>query len=56
MNYCDITGGNMIVLRKAVERGYAQHGWLESWHSFSFADYRDQEHVHYGPLRVISVA
>jgi len=44
----------MIVLRKAGERGYAKHGWLESWHSFSFADYRDQEHVNFGPLRVIN--
>ncbi|HUW76258.1 MAG TPA: pirin family protein [Gallionella sp.] len=44
----------MIVLRKASERGYAQHGWLESWHSFSFADYRDQEHDNFGPLRVIN--
>jgi quercetin 2,3-dioxygenase len=45
---------NMLVLRKAGERGYAHHGWLESWHSFSFADYRDPEHVHFGPLRVIN--
>jgi redox-sensitive bicupin YhaK (pirin superfamily) len=45
---------NMIVLRKADERGYASHGWLESWHSFSFADYHDQKHMHYGPLRVIN--
>jgi len=44
----------MIVLRKASERGYAHHGWLESWHSFSFADYRDPVHVHFGPLRVIN--
>ena len=44
----------MIVLRKAVERGYASHGWLESWHSFSFADYRDPDHVNFGPLRVIN--
>jgi redox-sensitive bicupin YhaK (pirin superfamily) len=44
----------MMVLRKAGERGYAHHGWLESWHSFSFADYRDPEHVHFGPLRVIN--
>jgi redox-sensitive bicupin YhaK (pirin superfamily) len=44
----------MIALRPAIERGHANHGWLDSWHSFSFAEYNDPEHVHWGPLRVIN--
>jgi redox-sensitive bicupin YhaK (pirin superfamily) len=44
----------MIALRKADERGATRLDWLDSCHSFSFADYRDPAHVHFGPLRVIN--
>ena len=43
-----------FIVHKAATRGYFDHGWLKTYHTFSFADYYNPERVHFGALRVLN--